>query len=724
MSLGGERNAGRRHFLIGLAVVAGGVTAGRLHGGRFFPANNMPGVAAAGTTEFKPHAFVRVSSDDVVTVIIGKSEMGQGIMTGLVVPLAEELDIDPQRVRVEFAGIDPAFGHPRMHVQMTAGSQSTWSMYEPMRRVGATARAVLLAAAAQRWGVDVVSLRTTNGTVTDGNRSLRYGDLAALAATLPVPKEAPLKDPARFLYIGTPQHRLDGPAKVTGKAVFGMDVDLPDMLIAVVARSPVFGGTLRSFDATAARAVPGVVDVRQVPSGVAVYATNTWAARRGRDALQLKWDEGDAATLSTAELRGQWRKLSRTPGAVAKNTGDADQALASAARTIDVEYEVPYLAHACMEPMNCTAHVTPAGCELWVGTQAQTQDQQLVAKALGIDAARVKVNTMFLGGGFGRRASNTSEFSVEAALVANGMGRPVKTIWTREDDMRGGSYRPFSLSRIRAGVDAAGLPVTIHHCAVSQSVVENSPIAHGMIHDGVDPSTVEGAADMSYAVPNHRVEMHTTHNPVSVLWWRSVGQSINGFISNSLIDELATLGGKNPVELRRLLLAGKPRHLAVLEKAVSASGYGVVKLPPGHAHGISLQESSGSVVAEVAEVSMEGNVPRVHRVTCAVDCGTAVNPDQVAAQMQSAIIFGLSAAMRGEITLENGRAQQGNFNDYPVVRMNDAPAIDVHIIPSGEHPTGVGEPGLPPLAAAVTGAIFTLTGKRIRRLPIVRSLRA
>lgn len=721
MSAGSDANAGRRHFLIGLAVVAGGVTAGRLYGGRFFTANSTAGGASTGTTEFKPHAFLRIDSDDSITVIIGKSEMGQGIATGLAIPLAEELDIDPQRVRVEFAPADPAFVNPRLHMQMTAGSQSTWSMFEPMRKVGALARAALLAAAAQRWGVDAAGLRTTNGTVTDGNRSLRYGDLAALAATLPLPKQAPLKDPAHFLYIGTPQHRLDGPAKVTGKATFGIDVDLPNMLIAMVARAPVFGGKLRSFDAKAAREVPGVVDVRQVPTGVAVYATNTWAARRGREALQLNWDPGAAATISTAQLRGDWRRLSRMRGAVAQDIGDVDAALANAAKKIDVEYEVPYLAHACMEPMNCTAHVTPSACEIWVGTQAQTQDQILVAQALGIEQQNVKVNTMFLGGGFGRRASNTGDFAVEAAQVANGMGRPVKTVWTREDDMHAGHYRPFSITRIRAAVDSAGMPLAIHHCAVSQSVMASSMVARRMIRDGIDPSIVDGATDQPYAVPNHRVELHTTDNPVPVLWWRSVGQSTNGFITNAVLDELAALGGKDPVQMRRQLLVGKPRLLAVLEKAVSASGYGVTKLPAGHAQGFAMQESSGSVVAEVAEVSIENGVPRVHRVTCAIDCGLAVNPDQVVAQMQSAIVFGLSAALRGEITLRDGQPQQGNFNDYPVVRINEAPAIDVHILPSSEHPSGVGEPGVPPIAAAVCEAMFRLTGKRIRRLPILHS---
>jgi isoquinoline 1-oxidoreductase beta subunit len=722
MSDTADTNAGRRHFLIGVAVVAGGVVAGRLYGGRFIGAQAIAG--ETGVVEFTPHAFVRIGSDDLVTVIIGKSEMGQGVFTGLAIPVAEELDIDPQRIRVEFAGVDPAFNHPFMPGQFTGGSMSTWTTIEPLRKAGATARAALLAAAAKQWGVDVVNLHTADGVVTDGSRRLRYGELAALAASLPLPKDVALKPAAQFKYIGKSQHRLDGPDKVIGKTVFGIDVDLPNMLIAMVARSPVFGGKLRSFDAAAARAIPGVVDVRQVPSGVAIYATNTWAARRGRDALQLQWDEGAAAKTSTASMRAEWRGLAARPGIVAKNTGDVDKALAAAAKRIEVEYELPYLAHACMEPLNCTVHVTPVGCEIWVGTQSQSQDAQLAAQALGIEPKKVTIHTQFLGGGFGRRASGDSDFTVEAVHVANGMGRPVKTVWTREDDMRAGYYRPFSLSHVRAGVDAQGIPLVIHHTAVNKSVYAASLLAKGFIKDGVDPSTGEGAVDMPYAIANHRFEMHSTNESVPILWWRSVGNSINGFVTNTLIDELAVLGHKDPVALRRTLLADKPRHLAVLEQVVAASGYGKIKLPRGHAHGVALHECFGSIVAEIAEVSVEGKDVRVHRVTCAVDCGLAVNPNQVVAQMQSAIIFGLSAALRGEITIESGRAQQSNFNDYPVVRMNETPLIDVHIMASNEKPGGVGEPGTPPIAPAVCNAIFAATGKRIRRLPISASLGA
>ena len=719
-----DANAGRRHFLIGVAVVASGVVAGKLYGSQFIQAGAAAGTAgAAGTTSFKPHAFVRIDSDDVVTAIVGKAEMGQGVHTGIAMAIAEELDIDPARVRVESAGLDKAFNHPYLPVQFTGGSNSTQTTFEPTRKAGATARAMLLAAAAKQWNVDPAGLRSDNGTITDGKRSLRYGDLAALAATLPVPTDVALKDPADFKYLGKPQHRLDSLDKVTGKAVFGLDVDLPGMLTAVVARAPGFGGKVRSFDAKAARAIPGVLDVRQVPSGIAVYATNTWAASQGRDALKIDWDEAAGAQVSTPALRAQWRKLAATPGTVAKSDGDVDKALAVAAHKLDVEYELPYLAHACMEPLNCTVLVTPGACEMWSGTQGQTQDSQVVAQALGIDPAKVTIHTTYLGGGFGRRGSANSDFALEAAHVANGMNRPVKTLWTREDDMHGGQYRPFSISRVRAAIDNHGKVTAIKHTVVGKSVMLSSLLVRSFVKDGIDPSSVDGSANMAYRVPNHHVDMHLTNEIVPISWWRSVGNSINGFVVNAAIDELAALGHRDPLDLRREMLADQPRHLAVLEKAVKESGYGHAKLPAGHFHGLALQESFDSIVAEVAEVSVSGKDVTVHRVTCAVDCGFAVNPDQVVAQMQSGIIYGLSAALRGEITIEAGRPQQHNFNDYPVVRMNEAPAIDVHIINGNPKKLGgVGEPGTPPIAAAVCGAIFAATGKRIRRLPISAAL--
>jgi isoquinoline 1-oxidoreductase beta subunit len=710
-----ETSSGRRHFLIGIGVIAAGTAVGIKLVPQVLREPQPP-------VDFKPHAFVRISSDDVVTVVIGKSEMGQGIYTGLPMILAEELDVDPRRLRVEFAPIDPAFNHPTMRMQFTGGSNSTLSTFDALREAGAIARGMLVAAAAQQWGVDAASLRTDDGVVTDGSRRASYGSLAALASTLPQPEAVPpLKPRDQFRWIGRPQQRLDGFDKVTGRARFGLDVDLPDMLTAVVARSPVFGGKVVSFDPSAALAVPGVVEVKQIPSGIAVIARHTWAALRGREALRVDWDPGPGASLSTESQRAEWRRLAQQPGLVALNRGDALAALRSASKTLDVEYELPYLAHACMEPLNCVAHVREDGCEIWVGTQNQSQDVMFVAKALGIDAAKITLHTQFLGGGFGRRASTASDFTVEAVHVANGVGKPVKTVWTREDDTRGGYYRPFSVNRIRAGVDASGLPVAYVHTTVSKPVLAQSIFAPFIVKDGIDPTSFEGSVNMAYAIPNLRAEVHNTEEPVPILWWRSVGHSINGFVTNSAIDEIAVLGGRDPADLRRALLAGKPRHLAVLDKVVAEAGWGQ-PLPAGRARGIALQESFESIVAQVAEVSVDGGEVRVHRVTCAVDCGLAINPDQVVAQMESGILYGLSAALYGEITLENGVPQQSNFDGYRILRQSEVPAIDVHIVASDGPIGGIGEPGTPPIAPAVCNAIYAATGKRIRRLPISASL--
>jgi isoquinoline 1-oxidoreductase beta subunit len=719
MSQEAETHTGRRHFLIGAGVVAGGLVAGSLLRPYLTGGRN-----ASAPKEFKPHAFVRISSDDSVTVIIGKSEMGQGIYTGLPMILAEELDFDPQRLKVEFAPVDPVFNHPFLPAQFTGGSMSTMTTYNSLRQVGATARAMLVTAAAARWEVDPGTLRTENGQVIDARgRKLSYGDLVEAASLLPVPakENVPLKDRKDFRYIGKPQQRLDGRTKVTGGAIFGIDVNLPDMLTAVVARPRVFGATVRSFDATQAKAVPGVVDVKQVPSGIAVIANHTWAALKGREALQIEWDDAAGRNESTETLRKQWQALAAKPGLVGKNEGDVRRVLAASAKRLDVEYELPYLAHACMEPMNGVAHVTAEGCELWLPTQGQSQDAQLVAAALGIDPANVKVHTTFLGGGFGRRASGNSDFAVEAAQVANGVGRPVKVVWTREDDMRGGMYRPFSISRVRAAIGADGLPAAYHHTHVGKPVLANTAFGKSMGKDTVDPSSIEGAADMPYYIPNLRVEVHNTTERVTNLWWRSVGHSINGFVVNGVLDELAELAGRDPYEYRRALLAGKPRHLAVLDAAAELAGWGK-PLPAGHHRGIALQESFNSIVAQVAEVSVNGSEVRVHRVSCAVDCGLAINPDQVVAQMESGIIYGLSAALVGEITIRDGAAVQGNFDDYPVLRQAATPVIDVRIVPSDGPIGGIGEPGTPPIAPAVCGAVYAATGKRIRRLPLSASL--
>jgi isoquinoline 1-oxidoreductase beta subunit len=711
-----DHSASRRNFLIAGAVVGGGLYLGiRL-------ADKRAGASVPAGKTLQPDAFVRVAPDDSITVVIGKAEMGQGIYTGLAMALAEELDVDPNRVNVEFAGADAAFNVPGTTLQFTGGSMSTSSTYQQMREAGARARAMLMAAAAQRWEVDAALLTTGDGKVYEGSKSLSYGQLADAASALAVPEKVTLKDAAGFRYLGKPQKRLDAPMKVDGSAKFGIDVRLPGMLFAVIARPPVIGALLLELDDAAARAVPGVVDVKQIPSGLAVYGTNTWAAKRGRDVLQAEWQEGPNKDFSSVELRREFQRLARMPGAVAGSRGDAKAALRGAARRFDVEYELPYLAHSPMEPLNCLADVRADGCDLWLGTQMQGPDRDAAAGVLGLDPSKVIVHNQFLGGGFGRRAQRFSDVVVDAVHVSKAIGKPVLTTWTREDDVRGMSYRPYVVSRVRGGVDDAGMPVAWQQTIVSQGVLRGG-WTDMFIPKGqaFDQSSTEGASDMVYEIPNLLVECHDAQAPVPVLWWRSVGHSHTGFTVNSAIDELAALGGQDPVELRRRLLTNHPRHLGVLEAVVRASqwpGTGGA----GRGLGVALHESFGSIVAQVAEVSVDGGNVRVHKVWCAIDCGFAVHPQGVIAQMESAINYGLTAALYGEITFTNGKVDQSNFHDYPMLRLSEASAIEVTIVNSGERMGGAGEPGTPPIAPAVTNAIFAATGKRIRKLPITRNL--
>jgi isoquinoline 1-oxidoreductase beta subunit len=706
----------RRSFLIGGAVIGAS-----LYVGMRIAENRFDKGPASGKV-FEPNAFLRISPDDTVTVIIGKSEMGQGVYTGLAMAAAEELDVDPARVKVEFAPADPAFNVPFAPVQFTGGSMSTSTTYMPMREAGARARAMLVAAAARHWNVAAESLRTENGKVYNGRQSLGYGALADAASKETVPEKVALKDPAQFRYLGKPQKRLDAPMKVDGSAKFGIDQRVPGMLFAVAARPPVIGARLDRLDATAARAVRGVVDVKDLPFGVVVYASNTWAAKRGRDALALEWNEGPNKNLSTAALREEYRQLASQPGAVAAERGNVRSALAGAAKRMDVEYELPYLAHSPMEPLNCLADVRADGCDLYLGTQMQSPDRDAVAEALGVLPATVKVHTAFLGGGFGRRAQRYSEAAVQAALASRAVGKPVLLTQTREDDVQGHSYRPYVISRVRAAVDGQGNALAWQQCIISQPVLRGGRF-ESFIPKGsaFDPSSVEGASDMPYTIPNLLVDTHEGNRTVPILWWRSVGHSHTGFTVNCAMDELAALAGADPVEFRRKLLGKDPRFLAVLEKAAQMSGWGT-PLPAGRGRGIAIQNSFGSIVAEVAEVSVEGRDVRVHKVWCAIDCGFAANPSGVVAQMESAINYGLSAALHGEISFENGRVQQSNFHDYPVLRINEAPEIEVAIINSGEPMGGAGEPGTPPIAPAVANAIFAATGKRVRRLPISKYL--
>jgi isoquinoline 1-oxidoreductase beta subunit len=707
---------GRRNFLVASAAVGAGLFIG------IRVASKRPGAAEATGNTLQPNAFVRVSPDNSIAVIIGKAEMGQGVYTGLTMALAEELDVDPARVNVEFAGADPAFNVPFMPMQFTGGSMSTHTTYDQLRQAGATARAMLVAAAAQRWNVDASAITTDDGQVIHGSKKLSYGALADAASALPVPDEVTLKDPASFRYIGKPRTRLDAPMKVDGTARFGIDVRLPGMLFAVIARPPVIGAKILKLDESAARAVPGVVDVRQVPSGVAVYGNTTFAAKRGREALVIEWEEGANKNISTANMRREYQRLAGLPGAVAGKHGDAKAALRGAAKKFDVEYELPYLAHSPMEPLNCLADVRADGCDLYVGTQMQGPDRDAAARELGMDPAKVVLHAQFLGGGFGRRAQRNSEVVLDAVHVSRAVGKPVLLTWTREDDVQGMHYRPYVVARLRGGVDADGMPVAWQQTIVSQGVLRGG-WTDAFIPKGsaFDPSSTEGASDLVYEIPNLLVDTHDVKGPVPVLWWRSVGHSHTGFTVNSGIDELAALGGQDPMELRRKLLANKPRQLAVLNAVAEASQWGS-PVAGGRGRGVALHESFGSIVAEVAEVSVQGSEVRVHKVWCAIDCGFAVNPSGVVAQMESAINYGLTAALYGEITFTAGKVDQSNFHDYQILRINEAPEIHVTIVNSGERMGGAGEPGTPPIAPAVAGAVYAATGKRVRKLPISKNL--
>lgn len=707
----------RRAFLKTGAAVGGGLLISLY----------LPELAQAGTADvmqpaaatFTPNAFIRIGADESVTIIVGKSEMGQGVYTSLPMLVAEELEADWSKIKVESAPVDAAYNHPAFGIQMTGGSTSTATEWVRMRKAGATGRVMLIGAAAQDWKVSPESLHAEKGFVIHAatGRRASFGALAAKAAKIDPPKDVVLKDPKDFKLIGKATRRLDTPAKLNGTAEFGLDVKIQGMMTAVVARAPVFGGKVVSFNADKAKAVAGVKSVVQVPSGVAVIASGFWPAKLGRERLEINWDDGPGANLSTTGLREQYSSLAKTPGLVARKVGDAAKALAGAAKTITAEYEVPYLAHATMEPLNCVVDLRSDSCEIWTGTQFQTVDRMAAAGAAGLKPEQVKIHTTFLGGGFGRRANPASDFIIEAVQVAKAAKVPVKVVWTREDDTRGGYYRPMWYDRMVGGVDASGNPIAWTHTIVGQSIMQGTAFEAFMTKDGIDGTSVEGAADLIYGFPNLQVDLHTPKVGVPVLWWRSVGHSHTGFATEAFFDELAHAGGKDPYQLRRKMLTD-PRMRAVLDLVAQKANWGK-PLPAGRGRGIATHFSFDSYVGQVAEVSVDkkGEV-RVHRVVCAVDCGQVVNPDSVKAQMEGGIIFGLTAALKDEITLDRGRVQQGNFHDYPMLRINESPEIEVHIVPSKEKPTGVGEPGVPPVAPAVANAIFAVTGKRVRKLPI------
>jgi isoquinoline 1-oxidoreductase subunit beta len=699
----------RRRFLKTSAAGAAGLLVG------FYLHGDLESVGAAPDEPVVLNAWIHVGTDDRVTILIDKSEMGQSILTGLAMIAADELDCDWSKVRTEFAPADKVYINPRFGVQGTGGSSGTPTSWNPLRKASATARAMLLSAAAQQWGVDASECRAENSTIVHAStkRSLSYGSLAESAAKLPVPENVPLKEPSQYHLIGKPTKRLDTPLKVNGGAQYGIDVRQPGMLYAVVARCPVFGGKVASFDAAKAKSTPGVNDVIQISSGVAVVADNTWSAMEGRRALAVQWDEGPNAKLTSAEISKQLSDAAARPGAVARKEGDVEAGLAAAATKFVVDYEVPFLAHATMEPMNCTAHVRADRCDVWAPTQAQTSSQATAAKITGLDTSSVFVHTTFLGGGFGRRFE--ADFIGEAVEVSKAMNAPVKVTWSREDDMQHDYYRMVSHARGIAGLDADGWPVVWSTRVSSPSLLAR----FGPLKDNFDHRSVESLDNVPYAIPNILIEFQLVNTGVPIGFWRSVGASQNGFFLESFTDEMATAGKKDPYEFRRRLLAKSPRHLKVLETAAENAGWGK-PLPAGRFRGIAVVTSYDGYVAQVVEISVNRTerTLKVHRVVCALDCGRIVNPSSIDAQAKSSIVYGLTAALHGAITIDHGRVQQHNFNDYKMLRFDEMPDVDVHIVSTDGPPTGAGEFVLPPVAPALCNAIFAATGRRVRRLPI------
>lgn len=726
-------DSGRRTFLKIGAATGGALVIGFV----ITPASR---VHAKPVGTVVPNAWVRIDNDDTVTVTIASSEMGQGVYTAIPMLLAEELDADWSRVRVEIASVDKPYGNPLIFgLQATGGSTAVRAFWKPVREAGASARHLLMEAAAAEWEVSPNMCVTEKGHVVHpaSGRRVRYGALVGRAATLTPTSWPKLKLPSEFKLLGKPTPRLDTSAKVDGSAVFGIDVKLPGLLTAVIARCPVFGGTVKNFDTSAAKAVPGVRSVKQIDSGIAVIAENFWAAKTGREALKVEWDEGPNATVTSANIRSQFEAAAAKSGSKVRSEGKAMDALAQAAGKIEAVYEVPYLAHACMEPMNCTAHMRGGRCDIYAPTQSQTGALKTAAYITGLPVSKIKVHTTFLGGGFGRRFEQ--DFVADAVQCSKAMRAPVKVIYTREDDMQHDFYRPATYNKLAAGLDADGMPIAWTHHIVGPSIMQRAlpgmapqlmpnwlpnsferglgGAAAWAMGFQTDATSVEGAANLPYAIPNLYVSYVKENGPVPIGFWRSVGNSQNGFITECFFDEVARAGGKDPYALRYELLRHHPRHLGVLKLAASKADWGS-PLTPGRFRGIAVLESFASYVAQVVEVTVRDGSLKVERVVCAIDCGIVVNPSIVTAQMEGSIVFGLTAALKGEITIDKGRVMQSNFHDYELLRLNEMPVIEVHIVNSAEPPGGVGEPGVPPIAAAVVNAVFAATGRPIRRLPI------
>jgi len=714
-----EGSLSRRTFLKVTAAAGGGLLLSFILP-RTIWSKEAAGARAADM--FAPNAFIRIGRDGLVTLIMPFVEMGQGTYTSIPMLIAEELEVDLTQVTLEAAPPDERrYANSIFQIQATGGSTSVRAAWEPLRLAGATARTMLVSAAAQTWKVDPTACRTDKGEVihaTSGRR-LKYGALVDTVAKLPIPDHVALKAPENFTLIGTSAKRLDTQDKVNGKAQFSIDVMIPGMKIATVAACPVFGGRLVGVDDGKAKRIKGVHQVVLLDNAVAVIADHMWAAKQGLAALDIQWDEGPNATLSSAEIIRQLETALLKPGVIARKDGDVAKAMAGAAMRIEALYQMPFLAHATMEPLSCTVHVRKNGCDVWVGSQVLARAQATAAEVTGLPLEKILVHNQLLGGGFGRRLE--VDFITQAVQIAKQVDGPVKVVWTREEDIQHDIYRPYYCDRMVAGLDKSGMPVAWSHRSAGSSIYARwHPPA---FKDGLDPDVLEGAAEPPppYALPNMLVEYVRQEPPgIPTGFWRGVGPTHNVFVVESFIDELAAAAKKDPVEYRRALLGTSPRAKAVLELAAEKAGWGQ-PLPEGRGRGVSVQFVFGSYVAQVAEVQVDKNGEvRVTRVVCAVDCGVVVNPDTVKAQMEGGIMFGLAAALFSEITVKNGRVEQSNFNDYRMLRMNEAPAIEVYLVKSGEAPGGIGEPGTSALAPALTNAIFAATGTRIRKLPVNR----